>query len=124
MPTIIKADQYEDYDPNPVSRFKDLKFETNENYKDIHEYLDEVYNSEWMKSFDEEQKKYVEKVEDYNPNPVNRLAHLKYETNKNYNSIEEFLEERNKELEMEIAKIGLDELRKNTPGFVKGKEKT
>ena len=46
MPIIIRADQYEDYYHNPISKFKDLKFEKDENYKDIDEFLDDVYNSE------------------------------------------------------------------------------
>ena len=65
----------------------------------------------------------ADQYEDYDPNPVNRLAHLKYETNKKYKNIDEFLEERHRAWEKKVAEIGLDKIRKNTPGFVKGKEK-
>ena len=66
----------------------------------------------------------AEKFEDYDSGPIEGFEHLKFGTNKKYKNIEEFLEERRNELEKEIAERGLDEIQRNTPGFVRGKEKT
>ena len=66
----------------------------------------------------------AEKYEGYDPGPIKRFEHLKFGTNKKYKNIDEFLEELERESEKKIAEIGLDEIQKNTPGFVRGKEKT